>query len=28
VIDTVTDVYPTANWHEREAYDMRWIAFC
>ena len=27
VIDTVTDIYPTANWHEREAYDMFGIAF-
>src|SRR6201984_1612596 len=21
-IDTVSDIWPTANWHEREAYDM------
>ena len=27
VIDSVTAVYPTANWHEREAYDMFGIAF-
>jgi len=27
VIGTVTGVYPTANWHEREAYDMFGIAF-
>lgn len=27
VIDTVTNVYPTANWHEREAYDMFGIVF-
>ena len=27
VIDSVTRVYPTANWHEREAYDMFGIAF-
>ncbi len=27
VIGTVTDIYPTANWHEREAYDMFGIAF-
>lgn len=27
VIGTVTQVYPTANWHEREAYDMFGIAF-
>ena len=27
VIDTVTGVYPTANWHEREAYDMFGVAF-
>lgn len=27
VIGTVTHVYPTANWHEREAYDMFGIAF-
>src|SRR5215212_6936831 len=22
VVQTVTGIYPTANWHEREAYDM------
>lgn len=27
VIPTVTNVYPTANWHEREAYDMFGIVF-
>lgn len=27
VIGTVTHVYPTANWHEREAYDMFGMAF-
>ena len=27
VIGTVTNVYPTANWHEREAYDMFGVAF-
>ena len=27
VVDTVTGIYPTANWHEREAYDMFGIAF-
>ena len=27
VIGTVTTVYPTANWHEREAYDMFGVAF-
>ena len=27
VVDTATDIYPTANWHEREAYDMFGIAF-
>ena len=27
VIDTVTRIYPTSNWHEREAYDMFGIAF-
>ncbi len=27
VIDSVTAVYPTANWHEREAYDMFGVAF-
>lgn len=27
VIESVTKIYPTANWHEREAYDMFGIAF-
>jgi NADH-quinone oxidoreductase subunit C len=27
IVPTVTSVYPTANWHEREAYDMFGIAF-
>jgi NADH-quinone oxidoreductase subunit C len=27
VIGTVTSSYPTANWHEREAYDMFGVAF-
>ncbi len=27
VIDSITGIYPTANWHEREAYDMFGIAF-
>jgi NADH-quinone oxidoreductase subunit C len=27
VVDSVTGIYPTANWHEREAYDMYGIAF-
>ncbi len=27
VIDTVTGIYPTAIWHEREAYDMFGVAF-
>ena len=27
VIATATSVYPTANWHEREAYDMFGVAF-
>lgn len=27
VIDTITSVYPSANWHEREAYDMFGVAF-
>jgi NADH-quinone oxidoreductase subunit C len=27
VIETVTHIYPTANFHEREAYDMFGIAF-
>ena len=26
-IDTVSDIWPTANWHEREAYDMMGIKF-
>ena len=26
-IDTVSDVWPTANWHEREIYDMMGIKF-
>ena len=26
-VDTVSDVWPTANWHEREAYDMMGIRF-
>lgn len=26
-IDTVSDIWPTANWHEREAYDMMGIRF-
>lgn len=26
-IDSVTSVYPTANWHERETYDMFGITF-
>jgi NADH-quinone oxidoreductase subunit C len=26
-VDTVSDVWPTANWHEREAYDMMGIKF-
>jgi len=25
--DTVSDIWPTANWHEREAYDMMGIKF-
>ena len=27
VVDTVCDIWPTANWHEREAYDMMGIKF-
>jgi NADH-quinone oxidoreductase subunit C len=27
VVPSVTGVYPTANWHEREAYDMFGVAF-
>ena len=27
VIGTITGVYPSANWHEREAYDMFGVAF-
>jgi NADH-quinone oxidoreductase subunit C len=27
VVDSVTKIYPTANWHEREAYDMFGVAF-
>ncbi len=27
VIGTATSIYPTANWHEREAYDMFGVAF-
>jgi NADH-quinone oxidoreductase subunit C len=27
VIGTATRIYPTANWHEREAYDMFGVAF-
>jgi NADH-quinone oxidoreductase subunit C len=26
-VDTVFDIWPTANWHEREAYDMMGIKF-
>jgi NADH-quinone oxidoreductase subunit C len=26
-VDTVSDVWPTANWHEREVYDMMGITF-
>jgi NADH-quinone oxidoreductase subunit C len=26
-VDTVSDVWPTANWHEREVYDMMGIKF-
>ncbi len=27
VVPSVTGIYPTANWHEREAYDMFGVAF-
>lgn len=27
VVDTVSDIWPTANWHEREVYDMMGIKF-
>ncbi len=27
VVPTVTNIYPTANWHEREAFDMFGVAF-
>jgi NADH-quinone oxidoreductase subunit C len=27
VVDTVSDLWPTANWHEREIYDMMGIKF-
>lgn len=27
VIGTITGIYPSANWHEREAYDMFGVAF-
>ena len=27
VLDTVSDIWPTANWHEREIYDMMGINF-
>jgi NADH-quinone oxidoreductase subunit C len=27
VVDTLSDIWPTANWHEREAYDMMGIKF-
>ena len=26
-VDTVSDIWPTANWHEREAYDMMGVKF-
>src|SRR5213075_1149179 len=26
-VDTVSDIWPTANWHEREVYDMMGIKF-
>ena len=26
-VDTVSDIWPTSNWHEREAYDMMGIRF-
>ena len=27
VVDTVSDIWPTANWHEREIYDMMGLRF-
>ena len=27
IVDTVSDIWPTANWHEREIYDMMGIRF-
>ena len=27
ILDTVSDIWPTANWHEREIYDMMGIRF-
>ena len=27
VVDTVSDIWPTANWHEREIYDMMGLKF-
>jgi NADH-quinone oxidoreductase subunit C len=27
MVDTVSDIWPTANWHEREVYDMMGIKF-
>ena len=27
VVDTISDIWPTANWHEREIYDMMGIRF-
>src|SRR5207249_5286530 len=27
LVDTVSDIWPTANWHEREIYDMMGIKF-
>jgi NADH-quinone oxidoreductase subunit C len=27
VVDSVTSLWPTANWHEREAYDLMGIRF-
>src|SRR5919107_4590983 len=27
VVDSASGIYPTANWHEREAYDMFGVAF-
>ena len=26
-VDTISDIWPTANWHEREIYDMMGIKF-